>query len=325
MHTPTGFIPKMDRGIVTVSLQLPQGASLQRTDEVVRRANKIVLETPGVAHTSTYTGRSGSTGSNSSNLGLINAVIDDPRERAAQGPDRRQDRRRHHRAAQRHRGIEDHGHHPAAGARHGRADWLLDAPAEPRQHDPGAVRKGGQRLHRRGQPGARHPQRVHHLLDRHAAALRRRRSRQGADAARAAGGDLRGAARLPRLGLRQRLQHVRAHLPRHGAGRCQLPHAARERRAHPRAQRVRANGAARQPRQFPQCRRPRSDATLQSVPDRRGERLDAGRRQHRSGPGADGAILPRPNCPRASPTNGPTCRTRRRRSAARATTSSRCR
>ncbi len=69
MHTPTGFIPKMDRGIVTVSLQLPQGASLQRTDEVVRRANKIVLETPGVAHTSTYTGRSGSTGSNSSNLG----------------------------------------------------------------------------------------------------------------------------------------------------------------------------------------------------------------------------------------------------------------
>ena len=36
---------------VIVSLQLPQGASLQRTDEVVRRANKLVLETPGVAHT----------------------------------------------------------------------------------------------------------------------------------------------------------------------------------------------------------------------------------------------------------------------------------
>ncbi len=120
-------------------------------------------------------------------------------------------------------------------------------------------------------------QRVHDLLDRHAAALRRRRPRQGADAERAAGGDLRGAARLPRLGLRQRLQHVRAHLPRHGAGRRQLPHAARERGAHPRAQRVGANGAARQPRQFPQRRRPRPHAALQSVPDRRGERLDAGR------------------------------------------------
>jgi hydrophobe/amphiphile efflux-1 (HAE1) family protein len=85
IHTPTGFIPKMDRGIITVSLQLPQGASLQRTDEVVRRANKIVLETPGVAHTSTYTGRSGSTGSNSSNLGLINAVMTGARERARNG------------------------------------------------------------------------------------------------------------------------------------------------------------------------------------------------------------------------------------------------
>ena len=63
VHTPTGFIPKMDRGIITVSLQLPPGASLQRTDEVVRRANQIVLDTPGIAHTSTYTGRSGSTGS----------------------------------------------------------------------------------------------------------------------------------------------------------------------------------------------------------------------------------------------------------------------
>jgi hydrophobe/amphiphile efflux-1 (HAE1) family protein len=82
MNTPTGFIPKMDRGIITVSIQLPQGASLQRTDEVVRRANKIVLETPGVAHTSTYTGRSATTGSNSSNLGAIFAVMADPDERA---------------------------------------------------------------------------------------------------------------------------------------------------------------------------------------------------------------------------------------------------
>jgi len=85
MHTPTGFIPKMDRGIINVSLQLPQGASLQRTDEVVRRANEIVLATPGVAHTSTYTGRSGSTGSNSSNLGSINAIMTDARTRFAKG------------------------------------------------------------------------------------------------------------------------------------------------------------------------------------------------------------------------------------------------
>ncbi len=85
IHTPTGFIPKMDRGIITVSLQLPQGASLQRTDEVVRRANRMVLDTPGIAHTNVYTGRSGSTGSNSSNQGQINAVMTGARERAEQG------------------------------------------------------------------------------------------------------------------------------------------------------------------------------------------------------------------------------------------------
>jgi hydrophobe/amphiphile efflux-1 (HAE1) family protein len=85
MHTPTGFIPKMDRGVITVSLQLPQGASLQRTDEVVRRANAIILATPGIAHTSTYSGRSASTGSNSSNTGALFCIMDDARDRAAKG------------------------------------------------------------------------------------------------------------------------------------------------------------------------------------------------------------------------------------------------
>jgi len=84
-HTPTGFIPKMDRGIIIVSLQLPQGASIARTDEIVRRANDIVLATPGVAHTSSYSGRSGSTGTNSSNVGTIFAIVDDARERARAG------------------------------------------------------------------------------------------------------------------------------------------------------------------------------------------------------------------------------------------------
>jgi len=85
MHTPTGFIPKMDRGIITVSLQLPQGASLQRTDEVVRRANAIVLATPGIAHTSTYSGRSASTGSNSSNVGALFCIMEDARGRVSKG------------------------------------------------------------------------------------------------------------------------------------------------------------------------------------------------------------------------------------------------
>ena len=85
MHTPTGFIPKMDRGLLIVSLQLPAGASLERTDTVVRRANEMILATPGVAHTASYAGRSGSTFSNATNAGAIFVVVDDPDKRLAQG------------------------------------------------------------------------------------------------------------------------------------------------------------------------------------------------------------------------------------------------
>jgi len=84
-RTPTGFIPKMDRGLLIVSLQLPAGASLSRTDEVVRRANELILDTPGVAHSASYAGRSGSTFSNATNAGAIFVVVDDPGERLAQG------------------------------------------------------------------------------------------------------------------------------------------------------------------------------------------------------------------------------------------------
>lgn len=83
--TPTGFIPKMDRGLLIVSLELPSGAALSRTDEVVRRANDIILDTPGVAHTAAYAGRSGSTFSNATNAGAIFVVVDDPDKRLAEG------------------------------------------------------------------------------------------------------------------------------------------------------------------------------------------------------------------------------------------------
>ncbi len=84
-HTPAGFIPKMDRGVLIVSLQLPAGASLQRTDEVVRRANDILLATPGIVHTSGYSGRSGATFTNATNAGAIFAILDDAGKRQRAG------------------------------------------------------------------------------------------------------------------------------------------------------------------------------------------------------------------------------------------------
>jgi HAE1 family hydrophobic/amphiphilic exporter-1 len=82
--TPSGFIPKMDRGVLIVSLQLPPGASLARTDEVVQRANDMILTTPGVKHTSAYSGRSGATFTNATNAAAIFVIMDDPQLRHRQ-------------------------------------------------------------------------------------------------------------------------------------------------------------------------------------------------------------------------------------------------
>src|SRR5260221_1006978 len=45
---PGGFIPNMDQGLLVVFAQLPDGASLQRTDDVQRQIAEIGKNTPGV-------------------------------------------------------------------------------------------------------------------------------------------------------------------------------------------------------------------------------------------------------------------------------------
>jgi multidrug efflux pump len=83
---PTGFIPTQDKGYLIVDLQLPYGASLERTDAVVRRASDVILETPGVGHAVAFAGFSGATRTNSSNAGAIFVGLEPFDERAAHGP-----------------------------------------------------------------------------------------------------------------------------------------------------------------------------------------------------------------------------------------------
>lgn len=45
---PGGFIPDEDKGYLFVAVQLPEGASLQRSDEVLKQVEDIVVNTPGV-------------------------------------------------------------------------------------------------------------------------------------------------------------------------------------------------------------------------------------------------------------------------------------
>ncbi len=55
---PTGFIPDEDQGYVLISAQLPDGATLERTEQVMDRINDIVAETPGVDRAITIGGYS---------------------------------------------------------------------------------------------------------------------------------------------------------------------------------------------------------------------------------------------------------------------------
>jgi len=75
--TPTGFIPEQDQGFLIGVVQLPPGASLERTDAVVRKASAIVHDTPGVAGVSAFAGLDGASFSSMSNGGVFFVKLDD--------------------------------------------------------------------------------------------------------------------------------------------------------------------------------------------------------------------------------------------------------
>ena len=54
--TPTGFLPSEDQGAVFAEVQLPEGASVNRTETVVRRVEEIARNTPGVASVTAVVG-----------------------------------------------------------------------------------------------------------------------------------------------------------------------------------------------------------------------------------------------------------------------------
>jgi hydrophobe/amphiphile efflux-1 (HAE1) family protein len=68
---PSGFIPDQDIGYLVTVIQLPAGASLARTDAVVREVNDIILKTPGIEHTSPVTGFDVTTGTVAPNAATI--------------------------------------------------------------------------------------------------------------------------------------------------------------------------------------------------------------------------------------------------------------
>ena len=82
---PKGFIPAQDQGYVIVSIQLPSGASLSRTDSVVQEAVDRLLSINGIRTSVAFTGFSGATFTNASNSAAIFTQMDYFEERAEKG------------------------------------------------------------------------------------------------------------------------------------------------------------------------------------------------------------------------------------------------
>ncbi len=74
--TPRGFIPSQDMGYLLVNIQLPDSASLERTQEVLDRINEIAHEIPGVNATVGIGGQSLLLNAFGSNFGTMFMTLD---------------------------------------------------------------------------------------------------------------------------------------------------------------------------------------------------------------------------------------------------------
>jgi len=83
-RVPTGFIPIEDQGYLLVAVQLPDGAALDRTQQVLKRVSDIASQTPGVDQVISIAGISALDGSSSlANAGVAYLVL---KEWSARGP-----------------------------------------------------------------------------------------------------------------------------------------------------------------------------------------------------------------------------------------------
>jgi multidrug efflux pump len=78
---PGGFVPAQDKQYLIGFAQLPDGATLDRTEEVIRRMSDIALKQPGVEHAVAFPGLSINGFTNSSNSGIVFVPLKDFDER----------------------------------------------------------------------------------------------------------------------------------------------------------------------------------------------------------------------------------------------------
>ncbi len=235
---PKGFIPDQDKGYLVVNVQLPDGASLERTDRLVTELGKIALGdpkdherypgVPGVAHVIAVPGYSTLLSTNLSNVGGMFVILE-PFEERKEHPETVRQTRRHRAASEVQCLPGGHGRRFRGPARRG--------PRVHRRHQAAGPGQAGRRpaIAARGRAGnrgrraapARHRRAHLHFQRGPTAGLRRNRPRQGQGPVRLPGQRQQHPAGLPWIVLRQRLHLPEPKLAGQYPGRFKVPHARR--------------------------------------------------------------------------------------------------
>ncbi|MEN6450595.1 MAG: efflux RND transporter permease subunit [Thermoguttaceae bacterium] len=88
LASPSGFIPAQDKGYLLVNVQLPDAASLERTQRVMHRIEQIAMkdrDNLGVDHTVAIAGQSVLLGANAPNYGSMYVMLQDFHHRTHRG------------------------------------------------------------------------------------------------------------------------------------------------------------------------------------------------------------------------------------------------
>jgi len=82
---PGGFMPIQDKLFLVTAIKMPEGASIERTDQLVKRATAFINAQEGVAHTVSFAGLNVFQGTNTPNMGVVYAQLQrlDVRTRSA--------------------------------------------------------------------------------------------------------------------------------------------------------------------------------------------------------------------------------------------------
>ncbi len=296
-QVPQGFIPAQDKDYLVAFAQLPDGATLDRTERVIRQMSSLAMSHPGVSNSVAFPGLSINGFVNASNTGIAFVTLKPSAERA------------------REKGMDAMSIVMDLNQRFGAIQdaYVAIFPPPPVQ---GLGTVGGFKLYvedraslgfeqlyqqvqnaaDRRAAGARAGGSLLQLPGERAADRRGRRSRAGEDLRHPAHGRLRHAAGVSRVAVRERLQPVRPDLPGERAGGVVVPHAAGADRAIEDPQRTRRHGAARIGAARQPQLRTRSGDALQRVSGRRDQRravaglqLRTGAERHRGGARADAA------------------------------------